>query len=300
MNIIRTLIITVLFLSFLSCNRQVKSNSEKQEFSDSNTLYSTEKEKSDYIDPYYNGHLCKNFNPEQIDFSKEYLELRNKWFSKEENVLSQFINYDFSSIWLTENRQQNGVLGRNYQRIQFHFSTITRSLTDSSIYFVEGKSKVNNNICNFNVEIKLIKLFVMDCEEWAEFNFKCGNVFARYTFYEDSTENHSGIFTGIVESCVYVDNIKKAVLLDESFDGADGYWNNTFVGIWTNYKTKQSKKCIWGDYRLPFTFDFDCGDGEMIVCDEYVKNGWQTYNNGSEYIQVNNDKWELKDKWWKK
>jgi hypothetical protein len=50
---------------------------------------------------------------------------------------------------------------------------------------------------------------------------------------------------------------------------------------------------------LPYSFDFDCGDGEMIVCEKYVQNGWQSFNDGSEYIDTGNDKLELKDKWWK-
>jgi hypothetical protein len=101
-----------------------------------------------------------------------------------------------------------------------------------------------------------------------------------------------------MECAVHLD--KSKMLLDESMDIADGYWNRTFVGTWTEYKTQKSKKCIWGDYRLPFTFDFDCGDGEMVICDKYVKNGWQTFNVGSEYVNTEDDKWVFRDTWWVK
>ena len=297
MNITKTLILSIFFLSFLSCNRQTKSNSEDKNSFESNVVSLSEKEETDYINPYYNGHW-KHFNLEKIDLSKDYLELRSKWFLEKENIISQYIKYDFSSVWLTDNTEQNGVIGKNYQRIQVHFSKITRSNDDFSVYLVEGKSKVNNNICSFKGEIKLMKLLAYEGCENDDFD-KCCSLFASYKFYEDSTENHSGIFTGVVESIVYIDDAKKEVLLDEASLGADGYWNNTFVGIWTNYKNKQSKKCIWGDYRLPFSFEFDCGDGEMRICDEYVKNGWQTFNDMSEYIQADEYKWELKNKWWK-
>jgi hypothetical protein len=269
----------------------------KKEHSDSNIADSVEKEKSIRLDPYHKS-IWEHFNPEQIDFSKEYLELGGKELK---NAILQFIGYDFSSIWLTGDiNSRNGVLGQNYQRIQIHISKITRSLTDSAVYLAEGKSKVNNNICNFKGEIKPIRLFFYECDIPPDSTSKCADLKAAYTFYEDSTEKHSGMFTGIVGSSVFVDSIKKTISLDETFEDADGYFNNTFVGIWTSYKTKQSKKCIWGDYRLPFTRGFDCGDGGMMVCSEYVKNGWQTFNDGSEFTEVDNDKWERKDKWWKK
>ena len=318
MNIVKILVISASFLIFSFCNKQKEANVErdgsdsnivnveKENHYDSGDVSPIEKIESAPPDPYFNGHLHKYFNPEQIDFSKEFLELRSKWFTGEEDAILQLINYDFSTVWLTDDSQQNGVLGQNYQRIQIHFSAISRNLTDSTVYLAEGKSKVNSNICNLKGKIKPIKLFVYECDVPSDSSYRCGSLFAVYTFYEDSTKSHSGVFTGIAESSVYIDDVKMEILLDESMHVADGYSNNTFVGIWTNYKTKQSKKCIWGDYRLPFTFDFDCGDGEMIVCDKYVKNGWQTYNYNREYgghpeyIETDNGKCELKDKWWRK
>ncbi len=86
--------------------------------------------------------------------------------------------------------------------------------------------------------------------------------------------------------------------VDESAGDADGYWNRTFIGTWTEYGTAVTKKCIWGDYRLPFTFDFDRGDGEMMVNDKYKMNGWQTFGDGSEYIFGTNGKCEIRNKWW--
>ncbi len=246
------------------------------------------------VDPYYNRQLNEYFNPQQIDFSKEYFDLQSKQYSKDKNQLQQSLSYDYSSIWLTENTQQNGVIGLNYQRIQIHISKVTKSKNSPDTYLIIGKSKVNNNICNFSGEIKLINFFYTDRDN-SEFT-KCADLFASYVFYEDSTQNHSGMFKGIMECAVYLDKTK--ILLDESMDVTDGYWNRTFVGTWTDYTTQKSKKCIWGDYRLPFTFDFDCGDGEMVVCDKYVKNGWQTFNAGTEYISSEDDKWVFKDRWW--
>jgi len=249
-----------------------------------------------HFDPYYNGHLCENFNPEQIDFSREYLELETKQIGKTSNILPQILKYNFSHVWPTNNSEQNGVLGRTYQRIRIHIDKVSTS-KNRNTYLITGASNVANNICRFKGTIKLIQAYLNDSCDNSTY-LKCGDLFAEYAFYEDSLQNHSGIFKGITECMFHIDNTGQYVLLDESMDGADGYWNRSFVGTWTEYKTGITKKCIWGDYRLPFTFDFDCGDGEMIVCDKYKKNGWQTFGDGSELISVGKNKWELKNKWW--
>jgi hypothetical protein len=249
-----------------------------------------------HFDPYYNWHLCENFNPEQIDFSNEYFALQIKYHSKDTNKLRQTLKYDYSPIWLSGNWEQNGVLGLNCQRIQIHIDKVTKS-NNPTTYFVFGKTKVNNVICNFKGEIELVKLFFYDTNHDSEYQ-NSGDLFAKYIFYEDSSQFHSGIFKGVTECSVYLDSSEKYMHVDESSRIADGYWNRTFVGTWTDYKTKVTKKCIWGDYRLPFTFDFDCGDGEMHVCDKYIKNGWQTFGDGSEYIFVAKDQYEIKNKWW--
>ncbi len=82
-----------------------------------------------------------------------------------------------------------------------------------------------------------------------------------------------------------------------SSDVADGYNNRTYVGTWTNFKGSAQKKCIWGDYRLPYTFDFDCGDGEMIINEKYKKNGWESFGDGSEFEFIG-DSFYVKNKWW--
>jgi hypothetical protein len=252
-----------------------------------------------HFDPYYNGHLCENFNPKQADFSNEYYQLRVKTYSKEDDKLNEFLKYDFSPVWLTGDWVQNGVLGLNYQRIQIHIDNVIKNSENPYVYSIFGKSKVNNNICDFKGEIKLLKVFLyedVDNEIPAEHK-KYGELFASYLLSEDSTKMHSGIFKGVTECSFYLDSSERKIQLDESNSDADGYRNRDFVGIWKEYKTNQVKKCIWGDYRLPFTFDFDDGDGEMRPNDKYRKNGWQTYYS-EEFIELPDGKYVLKDKWW--
>jgi len=161
-------------------------------------------------------------------------------------------------------------------------------------FTIYGKSNVNGNICDFKGNIRIIKVF--EILENYDFNGQ-GEIFAEYQLFEDKTQNHVGFFKGVFECAVKIDHNNKTIKLDDSFAITDGYFNRSYVGTWTNYKSKIIKKCIWGDYRLPFTFDFDCGDGEMKICDKYVKNGWESFNNSNEYEMIHN-KLQLKNKWW--
>jgi hypothetical protein len=69
---------------------------------------------------------------------------------------------------------------------------------------------------------------------------------------------------------------------------ADGFSNNTFVGTWTSYKTGKSKKCNFGDYRIPEcegSNGCDIGAGEFSINPKYRENGWQSY---CDYMFVDN------------
>lgn len=247
--------------------------------------------------PYYNSHLCENFDPAQIDFSLEYLNLRTKTYKTDSDYLTKTLNYDFGPIWETGNSEQNGVIGPHYQRIQVHIENVSVS-KNRDIYFVTGQTKVNTQIGSFRGTIKLLKVYLNDSSYDSGYKVY-GSVFAEYHFREDSMSSHSGSFNGVTEALFYLDSTGKFLRVDESELIADGYWNRTYVGTWTDNKTGIAQKCIWGDYRLPFTFDFDRGDGEMMVNDKYKKNGWQFFGDGSELIQTESGKWELKNKWWR-
>ena len=247
-------------------------------------------------DAYHNGQAGEKAKVAEVDCSRAYYCLQTRQYATTDNQVNKLKKFNASSIWLTENTEQNGVIDTNYQRIQFHIEKVMRSQTDSNTYIIVGKSKVKNNICRFTGTIKLLSFFYANCEDIS--NTKCGELFGRYIFYEDSSQQHSGVFQGIMDCMVLLDNDKMKIVLDESLDGADGYWNRTYVGTWKSYHSQQAKKCIWGDYRLPFTVGFDCGDGEMMICDKYVKNGWQSFNDQTEYKEISPGRWTLKNKWW--
>ncbi len=250
-----------------------------------------------HFDPYYNGHLCENFNPKQIDFSREYLKLQTNSISKTStNVTTKVSSYQFEldTLFNTKDCQQNGVIGLDYKRIKIHINQ-TNKTNNKLELIIHGKSNVSDNICDFNGKIKILNIY----EITENFDYKGqATLFAEYELFEDSTQNHVGIFKGTLECSIIIDHKTKSIKLDESFAIADGYYNRTYVGTWTSYNSNLTKKCIWGDYRLPFTFDFDCGDGEMMINEKYINNGWQTFSNGSEY-DFSIKKPQLKDKWWK-
>lgn len=284
-------IIINLLLILLSTS--VSAQTVNKSYCDSNSC-TLPRDHEAHFNPYYNGHLCENFDPKQNDFSKEYLSLRTRHLGK--NIISDLSEFDFSSIWITKDNQQNGTIGLDYKRIRIHFSNATKDSEDPLLYHVSGKSNVSSNICDFHGQIRLIQAYDLVGE--SEYQ-NSGGLFGEYVFYEDKAQNHAGVFQGIFECFYYLDLKNRKGFLDESSDIADGYFNRTYVGTWQGYNTKNLKKCIWGDYRLPFTFDFDCGDGEMKICDKYLQNGWTTFNSGAEY-ELAGDKAILKDKWWTK
>ena len=65
----------------------------------------------------------------------------------------------------------------------------------------------------------------------------------------------------------------------------------------------KTKKVNWGDYRIPGNTGFDIGDGEFIIADKYLHNGWGNYklamNGDPENTATKNAvQWEANE-WWK-
>jgi len=272
-----TLVFLAQFFLFITLNSGQSQPKAQRSFCD--FVCSLPKEDEAHFNPYYNGHLCENFDPEQADFSAEYLKLRTR--NARPNIIQDLAVNDLSDAWLTKDKQQNGVIGLDCKRIKIRITSVTRDVKDKLLYHVAGRSKVNNNICDFTGDIRLLRAEKLEPAEESEHD-NAGRLIAEYTFYEDRTQKHVGFFKGVHESFYYIDPVNKKAFLDESSEIADGYFNRTYVGTWTSYTTKAVKKCIWGDYRLPFVFDFDCGDGEMMVCEKYVQNGWTTFNDATD------------------
>ena len=220
----------------------------------------------------------QNYGQENL-CRKEIIE-ENYVFEK--NEIEKYSKYDFSSLWLkTENEFVYGIIGDEYQRILMKFISVERNLNSPNEYLVYGKSSVKSNICNFIGKITIVKIQELKDQklgvddEYKNSGIKSqGILTAKYEFFENKEQIHSGQFQGNLQSEWYLDKDEKIRYNDIDLN-ADGYFNNAFVGIWKTYNSNIEKKCNWGDYRVPYTkCDFDIGAGELSISEKYVMNGW--------------------------
>ncbi len=86
---------------------------------------------------------------------------------------------------------------------------------------------------------------------------------------------------------------------------ADGYDNRNFVGTWQSYNNPALlKRCIWGDFRLPYSFDFDFGVGDIGVNPKYASPEWDRFMHGDDFeifeSKNNSDRYvrRYKNPWW--
>jgi hypothetical protein len=231
------------------------------------------------------------------------------------DFFDQIRTYDLSTILiadsiLTEERENGkeklkraeilGFIGDNYQRFFIHFVSVIKNPTDPHEYFAFGKTMVNETICLFHGNIKIIQSKI--CESVDIPTYKQGVATCDVILYENKNQTSTGFFKGKLTSNFIIDN-KGQFRYDALMFIADGFSNNQFVGSWTNYKTNASKKCHWGDYRIPDCGDFDIGAGEFSANQKYAKNGWVSYMlenmspNGA-IVKPKVDNKTKNEKWW--
>ena len=201
---------------------------------------------------------------------------------QESNKVDTFLKYDFSELWLkSDNNLVYGILGDDFQRIKIKLISISKNLNNQNEYFVYGKSSVKENVCEFVGKITILKIqeskrehFGVD-DEFKNLGIKTqGLLTAKYEFFENKLQSHSGYFTGNLETKWSLGKDDK-IQYDNINIHSDGYFNNAFVGTWKMYNSKLEKKCHWGDYRIPSVdCSFDIGVGEFNVAEKYLKKGW--------------------------
>ncbi len=218
---------------------------------------------------------------------------------------------DFSKIFACESfrtdereqvidrREPLGYFGDNFQRIFIHFISVVKNNDKPNEYFVHGKSKLKGNICDFQGTIN-----IQEVSEYIEHEipeFRRGEISGTYSFHEDQKQKGTGKFEG---------NFRAYWLLNENdeieYDGilfvADGYTNNEFEGSWISHSSGAAKKCNWGDYRIPDSYDLDGGAAEFYPDEKYHDLGWQTYldqwNQDSDPKAIEARKIERAE-WWK-
>ena len=258
-------------------------------------------------DPYYYPKLREYVDSKQIDFSSEY----KKWLIPDNSEKFVDITHEllgngyvferalFNSEQFTyenidgesyyKETSFNGILGDKYTRIELFIHPEVERI-DSLTFKVKGKSKVGKNICDFTGEIQIEHIYNI----WERANDPDSPNYyvmvCNYLFTEDKAQYGTGFFKGTYGAYCYIDKANKKICLD--IDAGGGELNNrNYVGIWQSYKTKAVKRCIWGDYRLPYTFDFDIGDEDMRVNPKYNSPEWEEWQ--SEIVNP-----EEKKHWW--
>jgi hypothetical protein len=193
-----------------------------------------------------------------------------------------------------------GYIGENYQRFQIHFVSVEKSKANPYIYSVYGKTKVKENMCTFKGTLRPIEARTFRNGDIP--TYKQGFVTCEVILHEDSTQSASGLIRGKLTSEFLIDN-EGRFRYDALNFSADGFSNNQFIGTWTSYKTGVSKKCNWGDYRIPESGDLDIGAGEFSIDEKFVNNGWQNYKlawgTSPETSEVKQARQKEKEEWWK-
>jgi hypothetical protein len=190
-------------------------------------------------------------------------------------------DFDFTQLFLhTDNSVIYGFIGDNYQRLHIKFITVSKSQSLPTTYLVYGKSMVKQNICTFRGSISISSIRKYETmsygvdDEYKNKGIKGQYVISgSYSFSEDSTQAHSGVFKGDFQSNFYLD--KNNIVHYDDIELGDAYTNNQFLGEWIGYKSKLIKRCNWGDFRAPNSGDLDIGAGEFSPNEKYLKFGWE-------------------------
>ena len=227
----------------------------------------------------------------------------------QKNQQTKFTAHDFSTTWLkTDDIFVYGVIGAENQRILIKILTVKKDDIHPNEYLVKGKSSVKGNICDFKGKIVIQKIqesirtkFGVD-NEFEGRSKTQGLLTARYEFFEDKKQKHSGFFIGELKTKWYL-NERNKIQYDDINAHSDGYFNNAFVGSWKVYDSNLIKRCNWGDFRVPnINCDFDIGTAEFNIAEKYWDKGWldvalkNKMPNGSA-VEANGDKTDMK--WWK-
>ena len=242
-------------------------------------------------------YLESHYDSTRADFSKEVYNPSSNEFKNIHNVLSNFKTFDCGPIW-TDNLGQEGILGLDYWRIQVKIISAEKDKSNPYTYHVSGVSKYKDSLINFSGTIKMIAADMNTSDPTEIDSTIHGTVYAEYNFLQDASALNGGILKGIETTDFMIDAKHKQLIRDTVFGvGDDDYADDTFVGTWEKYHSAKAIKYIFGLGRLPFTFDFDKGDGDMAPNDRYRKNGWQDYPDDE---WTNAPEGTVAVKWWLK
>lgn len=215
------------------------------------------------------------FSQPEVDRSTEFL---NEYLNHEnldpQDITPQITAFDLSTLWTRAGAREvvYGFIGMNYQRFYIHYISVIKNPHDPRQYLVYGKSRVKENVCEFLGTIQI--LHVRKWRDRSDGATGDGIILARYEFFENPNQTHTGIFKGIMMTEWFFGD---AGQIQYFMSEADGAGNNQCVGIWSAYGSATSRPCHWGDIRIPYSGDLDIGVGDFAPNPKYAKNGWESY-----------------------
>jgi hypothetical protein len=215
----------------------------------------------------------------------------------QQNGLDKINEFDLSSIWTsngstdisdgnlftTERPDLKGFIGDNFQRIDIRIDEVVKNELNPLMYYVHGFSEVKGNRCSFIGRITIDSAKLKEREpiiEGADYLVdmtmvaRRGTVFCTYQFFENRNQKWTGFFSGQLQTYVYI-TTEQQIKYDAIGGFSDSYMNNMYVGKWASYASGNSKRCNWGEFRIPESGDLDIGAGEFSPNPKYIENGWQ-------------------------
>lgn len=198
-----------------------------------------------------------------------------------------------------------GYIGNNFQRFQIHFTSFIKSKTNPYEYRVSGKTKVKDNINSFTGTVTVFDANFDNSSLMNDLGFpkyKASYITSKVLLYEDKSQPNAGYIKGDLSTDIYFDDIGQ-VHYHSLILVSDSYSNNQFKGQWTSYKNGKSKKCNWGDFRIPESNGLDGGTGEFMPMEKYLDYGWRNYytiqiGSSDDAKRIAAERIEY-DKWWK-
>ncbi len=186
-------------------------------------------------------------------------------------VKNELLRNDFSNLWTGKTFQ--GTIGDNNQRIEIHF--ISASKQNDTTYFVTGKSKVRNNICDFTGQFRLSSIEAVKPECAEPYNSE-GIINGKYYLNENRNQEHVGEFSGTLRTMF--DKLNGGFVQFPGWYSDEGV--NIFIGEWQEYAKKTPKYCSWG-LQIPPSKNGDLFkhyDNEFYIFNnKYIDKGWKSY-----------------------
>jgi len=233
--------------------------------------------------------ILNNFCYSQIDYSKQWANSGWEYSSDDDSIIdvsSKIFNnndltYLLKSAYPGHNQGKEipiyGLLGEDFEKIEFIFTEIKKNDKDVSQYIVKGKTKLKSIVNDFKGEITFenATAYIQKNTEEPTTVVLIGS----YKLIENTTKNNSGTYIGKIKIILSTKNIyANDILFDTNFPYEEGAVRG-FVGVRKNNKNGITQSCIWGFKRFPHKYakGFDIGDGEEVINIKYAK-PWFNYS----------------------